>query len=233
MWLIMKKRKLDINIGDIIGRLTIDDVFTMGHGRKTRLYFKCHCSCGTRDHIVRADILRSGQSLSCGCWNTDSHKTHGLSKTRLHNIWSSMHDRCYGVNHSGYKRYGARGIGICDEWRNDFVKFKEDALRLGYSDDLTIERIDINRGYFPDNVKFIPLSEQSKNTSKVIRITYLGETKILTDWARQFGIHPSTFHRWIKSGMTMEESFIRARNLKKDDFSLLSLYPSNLLLKKI
>lgn len=128
----------------------------------------CDCECG--GVIVRSsDVITRGKS-SCGCVQKENLKqmsqrniTHGMTGTRLYRIFKGMHDRCYYEKSDHYNAYGSRGIKICDEWLKDKRKFIEWALNNGYREDLTIERIDVNGDYCPENCCWIPLKDQYKN----------------------------------------------------------------------
>jgi hypothetical protein len=116
---------------------------------------------------VMARALISGDTKSCGCLQKEIAKAtftrHGKWSSRLHVIWSSMKTRCYNQKHSKCKYYGGRGISICDEWLRDFQAFFDWAMANGYRDDLTIDRIDVNGKYCPDNCRWITIAEQQKN----------------------------------------------------------------------
>ena len=116
-----------------------------------------------------------------------------------------MIDRCYRPSIFAYKDYGGRGITVCDEWRKDFMSFYNWALNNGYEETLTIDRIDVNGNYEPNNCRWIPMGEQSKNTRKNVYFTYNGKTQVLSDWAREFGIPSTTFRRRIKQSRPIEE----------------------------
>lgn len=134
----------------------------------------------------------------------------GGKKTRLNNIYCHMKDRCHNPNSDMYKYYGARGIEVCLEWRNSYNTFKEWALSNGYSEDLTIDRIDNNKGYCPVNCRWITMKEQSRNKRSNRLITYKGETKTLTEWAEITGVNRRTLqNRLCRSHMDVELAFCK------------------------
>lgn len=122
---------------------------------------------------------------------------HNGSGTRLYRIWKLMRTRCENKNNSHYKFYGERGIFVCPEW-NDFAVFKDWAVSHGYSDELTIERVDNNKGYQPDNCRWATRLEQSKNTRNCKYYKHDGLTMCHNDWARHIGIKPSTLTARIR-----------------------------------
>jgi hypothetical protein len=129
---------------------------------------------------------------------------YGYSKTRLYRVWSSMIARCKYPNRRTYKDYGARGITVCDEWK-DSLTFYKWALKNGYRDDLTIERIDVNKGYSPDNCTWITPKEQYKNRTDSERIMYNGELITLKEYADAIGVCPFTVYSRRNRGWTDEE----------------------------
>ena len=133
-------------------------------------------------------------------------KKHNLTRTRLYRIWRDMRCRCNNPKTRGYNRYGGRGIAVCNEWKNknDFMNFYEWAISNGYQEDLTIDRIDNNGNYEPNNCRWVTMEEQSQNTSKVINITYNNETHSLSKWARITGISRNTLYARYKSGWSVE-----------------------------
>ena len=144
--------------------------------------------------------------------------------TRLNYIFSAMKKRCYDPNCKAYKDYGGRGITVCDEWRNPerttvigtkahhvtkgFVAFKEWALVNGYADNLTIDRIDVNKGYSPENCRWVTAKEQQNNTRKNLLVTYKGQTKTLPQWCEELGLNYfRTRNRIFNYGWTVEKAF--------------------------
>jgi hypothetical protein len=146
---------------------------------------------------------------------------HNGKGTRLYRIWKTMKTRCFNKNFYKYPRYGGRGIIVCEEWKTNFVAFRDWALRNGYADNLTIDRIDNNGNYEPNNCQWITQSENSKkmqanHKGKVI-ITYNGETHKLSDWARKLGINQSTLlHRLIR-GWSVERTLTQGLKRRTDN----------------
>lgn len=133
-------------------------------------------------------------------------KWHRLRNTRLYSIWRSMRSRCNNPNTNNYKYYGAKGIKVCEEW-NSFKTFYDWAINHGYSDNLTLDRIDSNKDYEPQNCHWISISEQQQNRSDNCNITINGETKCLSEWARFYGISWATARSRHKAGMDWERAF--------------------------
>lgn len=197
----MKKVKNDLT-GQKFGRLTVigvDDKNT----RKT--YFVCECDCG-KIKSVRADSLVCGAIRSCGCMkkeqdriNLEANHSHKMSKTRLYEIWQCMKKRCYNPHDARYDRYGGRGITVCDEWKTDFSAFCKWAMETGYTENLTIDRIDNSKSYSPDNCRWSNQQEQARNRDSNIKITIGNATKTLTEWCEIFELDYRTilarYHR--------------------------------------
>ena len=133
---------------------------------------------------------------------------HKGSKSRLYSIWSNMKTRCYNSNSPKYKAYGARGVTICDEWRYSYPNFQEWAVSTGYSEDLTIDRINVNGNYEPSNCRWLSIKQQENNRTNNRLITYKGETKTMSEWAEYLGISYNCLQMILNAyGYTVEEAF--------------------------
>jgi hypothetical protein len=146
---------------------------------------------------------------------------HNGKGTRLYRIWKVMKTRCYNKNFYKYPRYGGRGIIVCEEWKTNFVAFRDWALRNGYADNLTIDRIDNNGNYEPLNCRWATNKVQSNNRSSCRLITYNGETHNITEWGEKLGINPLvlgariTRYKWdIQRAFTQP---LKKRTLKKKE----------------
>ena len=153
----------------------------------------CLCECGNTISVKSA-YLKCGDTKSCGCLQHESlikrNTKHGLCrKTRLYTIWKGMRERCNNPNSVSYVNYGGRGIKVCDEW-NDFGVFYEWSMQNGWdeSSNLSIDRIDVNDGYHPNNCKFSTRKQQANNTRRNHMIAFNGETHTIAEWADITGI---------------------------------------------
>jgi hypothetical protein len=170
----------------------------------------CKCDCGNTVDVV-AGSLRKGYTKSCGCskgkFLSDARKIHGLSKSRIYGLWKDMKDRCENKSSISYPLYGAKGISVCEEW-HDFSKFAKWSFEHGYSDDLTIDRIDGETGYCPDNCRWVSWSEQQNNRCNNHIITVRGESNTLTRMAEKYNIPLWVVSSRIRNGWDEERAVL-------------------------
>lgn len=204
----MRARNFKDETGNQYGRLTVIEFIGVIKGKST---WKCKCACGN-ECTVTANKLRMGSTKSCGCLqrehrkNGDVNRTHGLSKSRLYILWAHMKARCDTPSQPMYYNYGGRGIRYCDEWKN-FIPFREWALKNGYRENLSLERIDVNGNYEPNNCKWIPKSEQAWNKTTSHLLTAFGKTQCIGQWAKESGIKYDTIERRINMyGWSVEDA---------------------------
>ena len=212
--------------GRRFGKLTVTGlarVDLVKSKKKNRRYYiwSCKCDCGNTCD-VRSESLKSGHTTSCGCYevearNLGNHKTHGLSKTRLYRIYTGIKTRCYNEHDSHYSSYGGRGIRMCDEWRDDFKAFYDWALEHGYGQEaeterFSIDRIDVDGDYCPENCRFISMSEQQYNKTTNHMIEYKGEIMQVSKEAKLEGISEKTVFSRIYRG---QEPFKDIRKVRR------------------
>lgn len=159
-------RKLDL-VGQKFGRLEV--LSYEGVNRKHDTIWKCKCDCG-KEHIVVGWRLKNGNIKSCGCYKDECvsrrMKKHGKSNTKLYKIYATIKQRCYNPNARAYRWYGKKGIQMCKEWYDDFSKFEAWAMRNGYKEGLSIDRLDSNKDYMPSNCEWVTLSENAKRMNE-------------------------------------------------------------------
>lgn len=200
--------------GHKYGRLT---VLEFSHFKRSprghkNAYWKCACDCG-KMVVKPAQGLRNGSVKSCGCFRADENKRR-FSKPydrRLLSVHSGMMTRCYDQNFKYYDYYGGRGIAVCDEWygKEGLDAFRKWAMENGYKRGLQIDRIDNDKGYSPDNCRWVDRFEQGKNKRNNVWVTINGETKILAEWCRILDMDYSTVKkRRSENGWTVAESLL-------------------------
>lgn len=173
---------------------------------KGRLMCDCQCDCGKRFLAPRYRFLTGGNKIySCGC--TDRRKTlQGRYKHRLRKIYLCMLKRCYYKKDISYCYYGAKGVGVCDEWYNDFFSFYNWAINNGYKNNLTLDRINVDKGYSPDNCRWVDIITQNNNKSNTHYITFKGEEHSVAEWSRIVNIKHSTILGRLKRGWSPEQA---------------------------
>lgn len=160
----------------------------------------CECVCGKKT-VVQASNLKTGNTKSCGCLQSETARErstrHGQTGTRLFWTWQHMIGRCTRVSDKAYRWYGGRGISVCHKWLNSFESFRDWAMANGYADNLTIDRIDANGNYCPENCRWITIDEQQRNKTNNTFVEHGGTTRTVGEWAREFGCVPAAVYREI------------------------------------
>ena len=201
----MKKINLT---GQKFDRLLVIKESNIKKGGKT--CWECLCDCGNYKIVVGTN-LTLGKSKSCGCLHnellTQRNITHNQRHTKIYEIWKTMKQRCNNPNLKNYKNYGGRGIKVCDEWINSFESFYEWSMQNGYSPELSIDRIDNNGNYCPENCRWTTRYNQSRNRRNNHYITFNNDTKIITDWAIFFNINPKNISSRISQGQDIQKYF--------------------------
>jgi hypothetical protein len=140
---------------------------------------------------------------------------HNMAHTRIYRTWCNMKGRCYRKTAKRYDLYGGRGIKVCDEWKNSFIAFYKWSIENGYQEDLTIDRIDVNGNYEPNNCRWISNFEQQSNRTDNRFIKYKGKTKTLSEWSRIYNLNLKTLQKRINKGWDLERAF-NTRPLDRD-----------------
>jgi len=192
----MAEHRLVDLTGMTFGKLT---VIERAPNRGRTVMWRCSCSCG-KETITTAEGLKGGTVKSCGCLRAEANRRrtrHGMSKSKLWDVWESMKSRCYNPNSTSYYNYGGRGISICSEWLNSFESFYSWAIDSGYHEGLSIDRIDVNGNYEPANCRWATDKEQGNNKRNSVWITHNGETHTISEWGDILGISVHTLYSRI------------------------------------
>lgn len=182
-----KKVEVESMIGEKYGNLTVERIATK-RNRQGNIMAECLCDCG---NMILASIpnLKNSITKSCGCARVSPTYSHGMTGTRLHNIWKGMKTRCYNPNVPAYRFYGGKGVKICDEWLADFMNFYNWSMTNGYTDELSIDRIDPNGDYCPENCRWITMIEQQRNKSNTIYVVREEGIYTIGQLAENYGCH--------------------------------------------
>lgn len=179
--------------------------------------WNCDCDCGN-SCIVDGGSLRSGTTQSCGCYKKErlrfNHLQHGVSRTALAAVRNAMIQRCCNSNSKDYPNYGGRGITVCAEWKSNPISFYDWAFSHGYKKGLCIERINNDGNYEPSNCKWATKEEQNNNQRSNRFLTYNGETKNLTQWAKEKKVSRYCLDDRLKRGWTIEETLTTPVNTR-------------------
>jgi hypothetical protein len=193
--------------GQRFGRLVVQR--RKGSDKHQHALWECLCDCG-KNCVKTTGTLRVGDARSCGCYNIDVCRQrfmkHGGVGTVEYAAWMNMVSRCCTPTHPSYRRYGGRGIRVCESWRHDFMAFLRSVGKRPNAQ-VTLERKDNEGNYEPGNVCWATHAEQSRNKRNNVRITFDGRTQCLTDWAKETGINVNTLGaRLHRLGWSVKEA---------------------------
>lgn len=210
--------------GQRFGRWTVIRRAPQSQTGGKKILWVCKCDCGEIREVL-GDSLRSGKSVSCGCFRADTireigkrykekvKKYDGPFDRGIYNSWYSMIGRCYNKNHKSYKDYGGRGITVCDEWRTSYLIFREWAIANGYKNNLSIDRIDVNGNYEPSNCRWATAKEQGNNRRNNHFLEAHGQRKTLTQWADFFGVRLDRVQYYVTRGYSGERFYEKMMSL--------------------
>lgn len=198
--------------GERFGRLTVIKLdriekYTCPKGVNHFIeFYLCICDCG-KTKTTRKSNLIYGLCKSCGCLEYETsksknnkHRKHGQTGTRLYKCWCNMISRCYRKNDIDYKHYNKLGITVCDEWKDNSSAFIKWAKENGYKENLTLDRINTYKGYFPENCRWVTTAEQNRNQTATVKILYNNKTYCLAELSRETNIPRTTLKRKIERG---------------------------------
>lgn len=206
----MPKAMQHIELGAVFGRWTVvSESYSELVNGKRRIFCQCLCSCGKQGK-VRTYCLKAGASLSCGCLQHEMLSAiayrHGAHNTPLYAVWSSMLARCRSKSHRAYKNYGARGIGVCQEWAQSFDAFKRWAESSGYAAGLALDRQDNNGNYESENCRWVTALVNNRNRRNSVYVEAFGQRKTIDEWAASAPVTRSAIARRIKMGWSSEKA---------------------------
>ena len=191
--------------GRKFGKLLV--IKRMGTGNDGHIFWECVCDCGnTKTKVVSGTSLVQGKTRSCGCLYV-GHPTHHCRNTATYAAWTNIQQRCENPNDASFKFYGARGITVCDRWKEGFQNFLDDMGMKPGGGEISIERIDNSKGYSPENCRWATHKEQMNNTRMNHYITFNNETLTMMQWSEKTNIPYDTLRNRINSyGWAIEKA---------------------------
>ena len=174
--------------GRRFGRLTVQA--EAGRNAKKGVMWQCLCDCGNTTVVASTNLIQ-GHTQSCGCLHRKQNITHGATDTKLYGVWINVKTRCNNPRNRAYPQYGGRGIRLCEEWES-FQDFQNWAIKSGYADGLTLDRIDVNGNYSPENCRWADMKTQQNNRRNNHVIEFNGVRKTLSEWSEATGLSSST-----------------------------------------
>ena len=194
---------IKIQVDQRFGRLVV--IESSSESRYGERRWLCQCDCGTIKSFAASD-LRRGKVRSCGCLKREnnSRRTHGGRETKLYEVFKTMHRRCEKPTSNRYAYYGGRGVTVCEEW-SEFETFRQWVYAHGYKDGLTLDRIDNDGNYSPENCRWATAKEQANNRRSSVVVEIDGVSRTVAEWSEVSGISPYTLYSRVKRGVTGRE----------------------------
>ena len=200
------------NFKDLTGlkfnRLTVIKIASKD--KNGHYYWLCKCDCGKLKKVLSTHLV-SGNIKSCSCYASEMLSKRGkerqfIPNKRLYGIWRLMKQRCYSKKSISYKNYGEKGITVCEEWKNDFMFFYNWAMQNGYQEDLTIDRINVNGNYEPNNCRWATWKEQCNNKRNNIIIEYNGEKNTVAYFIQKYNLNEFAIYKRLKKGWDIKKA---------------------------
>lgn len=217
--------KIEIKIGEKFNRLTFISEGELRNGSRY-CWFKCDCGIECLKHLSG---VRTGHCKSCGCLNTETRRrllierssTHSLStidgkRNKIHDLWSNMRRRCAdNPSTRDYKSYFGRGIVVCEEWQNNFKSFYDWAKNNGHNENIQLDRIDNDKGYSPENCRFVTAKINALNKRSNVYVFFEGKSIHIGELSERFNMNIGTLRGRIRKGMTAYQAVTVPLNAKK------------------
>lgn len=205
--------------GQKFGRLT---VLKRAENKGKQTAWTCKCDCGNTT-VVSACNLKSGHTHSCGClWdevvptvNNELNTRHGETNTKLHKAWRNMRYRCFTPSCEAYGNYGGRGITVCAEWES-YEAFRDWSLNNGFGEGLSLDRIDNDGDYCPENCRWVSMKVQQNNRRVNHCITFNGATRTIGEWATVTGIGWTTIKERLKRGWSIGDALTKTPQKRRN-----------------
>ena len=176
--------------------------------QRNPLKWECKCDCGNIAYVSAKNIIH-GHQKSCGCLSHVGNPKHNQSRTRVYRIYAKIKRRCFVADDIAYPKYGGRGITMCDEWKNSFVAFSKWAYSNGYRDDLSIDRIDNDGNYCPENCRWANRFDQANNKGNNLKYNYEGKTQTLAQWCKEKNMNYNAVWYRLSKGWKFEDAITK------------------------
>lgn len=207
-------------LGKKVGKITI--VEYLGKIKKEKgdnhRFWLGKCECGKNIYLRQTDILKETRK-SCPKCNKSSYK-HGMTNTRLFHIWQNMRGRCYCKTNYDYKDYGNRGIKICDEWKYEFLNFYNWAINNGYKENLSIDRIDVNGNYEPNNCRWADNFTQANNKRNNKKYMYKGKLYTVRELTKIYGLNYEIISARLHKGWNIEKAISLEPKIGRNQYDI-------------